>query len=105
MEGQYPDWWKKKGNATGVPTPKPKEQMHTANIALVPTEQVPATSEDDFYVFMTQCTCPHVHHIATYANSTASDHCFVSVSDFSTYVPLNEKKGTTANAGGTFKML
>ena len=53
MEGQYPDWWKKKGNATGMSTPKPKEQMHMVNIALVPTEQVAATSEDGFYVFMT----------------------------------------------------
>ena len=87
-----------------VPTPKPKEQMHMANIALVPTEQVAATSEDGFYVFMTQRTCPHAHHITTYADSAASDHCFVSVSDFSTYVPLNEKKGTTATAGGTFKI-
>ena len=102
--GQYPDWWKKRGNATSVSTPKPEEQMHTANIALVPTEQVAATSEDSFYVFMTQCTCPHTHRIATYADSAASDHCFISVSDFSTYVPLNEKKGTTATAGGTFKI-
>ena len=99
MEGQCPDWWKKKGNATSMPTPKPEEQTHTANIALVPTGQVAATSEDGFYVFMIQRTCPHAHHITTYADSAASNHCFVSVSDFSTYVPLNKKKGTTATAG------
>ena len=85
-------------------TPKPEEQMHMVNIALVPTEQVAATSEDGFYVLMTQCTCPHMHCIATYTDSAASDHCFVSISDFSTYVPLNERKGTTATAGGTFKI-
>ena len=45
-----------------------------------------------------------MHCIATYTDSAASDHCFVSVSDFSTYVPLNEKKGTTATARGTFKI-
>ena len=29
MEGQYPDWWKKKGNATSIPTPKSEGQMHS----------------------------------------------------------------------------
>ena len=43
-------------------------------------------------------------HITIYADSTASDHCFVNIDNFSTYIPFTRKSGTTATADGIFNI-
>ena len=93
MEGQYPDWWRKKGNATGggnsnqtrgtTPTP-PKL---TANVAIVPTITFTPSNTDsdgDFHAFLTNTSTP-TPALTTYADSAASDHFFVDIRDFELY--------------------
>lgn len=78
MEGQYPNWWKKKGNAN--------QQANTPNQTNVMTR-----------------LSPHIEpRIITYADSAASDHCFVNINDFSTYQSFEGKCGMTATTGGDF---
>ena len=97
MEGQYPDWWKKKGNATGsgnsstnqstkVPVADPTP---TANVAMVPTTPFTSSDTDDgnhFYAFITNASIP-APAITTYADSAASDHFSINIGDFESYEP------------------
>jgi len=112
MEGQYPDRWKKKGNATGSGTPNINQQQNhtsippkpTANVATVPTTFFTPTgsgSGDEFYAFMTS-VIPQTSNPITYADSAASDHFFVNISDFESYEPYTGRNGSTAKNGGTF---
>jgi len=99
MEGQYPNWWKKKGNANQqANTPN----QTNANIAVIPAESTGNTSKENFYALMTRLS-PHIEpRIITYADSAASDHCFVNINDFSTYQSFEGKCGMTATTGGDF---
>ena len=99
MEGQYPDWWCKKGSPTPMtttttPTPKP-----TANIAVV--QHSTTSGHGEYYAFMMN-TQGHHKGLITYADSAASDHCFVDIKDFVTYQPSTGKDGDTAAKGGKF---
>ena len=89
MEGQYPDWWKKKGTSN---TQKPNP---TANIAM--TDSIAGSSNRDgkFYALVTDANPPQTNvpqcQVVTFADSTCSDHCFVNKSDFTTYKPSHDK--------------
>jgi hypothetical protein len=68
MEGQYPDWWRKKGNATSGGNPSSNQPLKvtsttqpTANIAMVsPTPFTPSdmSNGDYFYAFITNASTP-----------------------------------------------
>ena len=86
MEGQYPDWWRKKGNATvsrslssnqppkiPITTPKP-----LANGAVVPATPLTSSNTGDsgnFYAFIMNASTP-APALTTYIDSAASDHFF-----------------------------
>ena len=54
MEGQYPDWWKKKGTATNSNTQKPKsESKPTANIATTDSTSGSSSGDGKFYALVT----------------------------------------------------
>jgi len=93
MEGQYPDWWRKKGNATATP------QKPSVNIAMVPHSM--SSGAGEHYIFMTT-TQREVKDLVTYADSATSDHCFMDLKDFITYQSLAEKDSDTAVKGGKF---
>jgi len=92
------------GSPTLRTTPKPGQQTPTANITLVPTGPVTGMSSDNFYAFMTLLSRSQGTHITMYADSAASDHCFVNIDNFSTYIPFTRKSGTTATADGIFNI-
>jgi hypothetical protein len=96
MEGQYPDWWRKKGNTN---TPTTSNQKPTANIAVV--THTMTSRQAEHYALMTKAS-----HIigkpVTYADSAASNHCFIDINDFATYKTLVGKDGNTATVGGRF---
>ena len=102
MEGQYPDWWKKKGK-TMNPSPQP-----SVNIAVVPQTSSVTYSRNsrEFYAFMTwiQGQAAGSPQVITYANSAASEHCFMNLADFVTYEPY-EGSGKIATKGGQFTIL
>jgi hypothetical protein len=99
MEGQYPEWWKKKGNPTSgssnTQTPKP-----TANVTTVDTTVGSSNSDGEYYALVTEVnsvpntTQPHAQ-VVTFADSACSDHCFVNRSDFTSYRPVKDKDGDT----------
>lgn len=105
MEGQYPDWWKKKGAASTSNTQKPKSVMN-----IVTTDgSVGSTNWDgEFYALATN-TSPNQTidlpcQVITFTDSACSDHCFVNKSDFITCKPFHDKDGNTAVKGGRFKI-
>jgi hypothetical protein len=108
MEGQYPEWWKKKGNPTSgssnTQTPKP-----TANVTTVDTTVGSSNSDGEYYALVTEVnsvpntTQPHAQ-VVTFADSACSDHCFVNRSDFTSYRPVKDKDGDTATKGGKFSI-
>ena len=97
MEGQYPDWWRKKSGTSTTKmasTPKP-----TANIAVV---QHPTTSGlSEHYVFMMNIK-QNNRTLIIYADLATSNHCFMDIKDFTTYQPSTGKDGETAVKGGKF---
>ena len=109
MEGQCPDWWKKKGTATNSNTQKPKsESKPTANIATTNSTSGSSSGDGEFYALITdtnpsQMDNPH-RQVVTFANSACSDHCFINKSDFVTYKPFHDKDGDTAVRGGKFRI-
>ena len=105
MEGQYPDWWKKKGTATTSNTPKPKP---VANVVTTDSTAGSSSGDGEFYALATdaspaQMDTPH-RQVITFADSACSDHCFVNKSDFTNYKPFHDKDGDTAAKGGKFKI-
>jgi GAG-pre-integrase domain/Integrase core domain len=104
MEGQYPDWWKKKGTAS-TNTQKPKS---TANAMTTDTITVFPSGTSEFYALATDTspiqTDVSQRQVITFADSACSDHCFVNKSDFTTYQPFHDKDGDTAAKGGKFKI-
>ncbi|RDB17165.1 Retrovirus-related Pol polyprotein from transposon TNT 1-94 [Hypsizygus marmoreus] len=89
MEGQYPAWWSKKGVSTNA--------VPSANSAMAPT----ATTVER-YAFMADSAGAREVKVVTYADSAASEHCFVDRGDFETYVPFHGDAGATATKGGKF---
>ena len=105
MEGQYPDWWKKKGTATTSNTPKLKP---VANVVTTDSMAGSSSGDGEFYALATdaspaQMDTPH-RQVITFADSACSDHCFVNKSDFTSYKPFHDKDGDTAAKGGKFKI-
>ena len=109
-EGQYPDWWKKKGtattsNATASTTQKAKP---TANIATTDSTTGSSNGDGEFYALVTDTNPPQLdmpqRQVVTFADSACSDHCFINKSDFATYKPFHDKDGDTAARGGKFKI-
>ena len=112
MEGQYPDWWKKKGNATGsrnsstdqstkVPVTDPKL---TTNVAMVPTTPFTSSDTDNgdhFYAFITNASIL-APAITTHTDSAASNRFFVNIGNFESYEPYAGKNGSTAENGKAF---
>jgi hypothetical protein len=102
MEGQYPDWWKKKGTATNS-KPKP-----TANIATADVTAGSSNGDGEFYALVTDTNPPRTdapqRDVVTFADSACSDHCFVNRTDFTNYRPFHDKDGDTAARGGKFKI-
>lgn len=105
MEGQYPDWWKKKGTAMNANTQKPKT---TANIATTDSIVGSSGGSGEFYALVTDTNPPKTNTpqrlVVTFAASACSDHCFVNRADFITYKPFHDKDGDTAARGGKFKI-
>ena len=105
MEGQYPDWWRKKGTSNNSNTQKPKP---TANITTTDSPVGATSGSSKFYVLVTdtnpfQVNIPQ-YQVITFADSACSSHCFVNKSDFTTYKPFHNKDGYTAAEGGKFKI-
>jgi hypothetical protein len=104
MEGQYPDWWKKKGTAS-TNTQKPKSTTNTITTDTI-TASPSGTSE--FYALATDTspiqTDVSQRQVIIFADSACSNHCFVNKSDFTTYQPFHDKNGDTAAKGGKFKI-
>lgn len=106
MEGQYPDWWKKKDTANNSNAQKPKV---TANIATTnSTTGSSDASSSEFYALVMDANPTHMNtthcQVVTFADLACSDHCFVNKSDFTTYKHFQDKDGYTAARGGRFKI-
>ena len=101
MEGQYPDWWKKKGTATtNMQKTKPTTNITTAN-----STAGSSSGDGEFYALITDTNPANTtHQIITFADSACSDHCFIDKADFITYRPFHDKDGNTAAKGGKFKI-
>ena len=101
IEGQYPDWWKKKGAVT-TNTQKTKP---TANIATANSTAGYSSGDGKFYALITDTNPANMAcQIITFANSACSDHCFTDKADFVTYRPFHDKDGNMAAKGGKFKI-
>lgn len=104
MEGQYPNWWKKKGKTTG------SASQPSVNIAVVPQTSSVAHSgsSGEYYAFMTntqmQGSAGGMSQVTTYIESVASKHCFTDIVDFVTY-EIHAGNGKTATKGGQFAIL
>ena len=111
MEGQYPEWWRKKGNIGSGNTSSNQSvkapttnQKPTANVAMVPTAPFTSSDADDnsqFYAFITNASILAPMH-TTYADSAASDHFFIDIADFESYEPYTGKNGSTTENGRNF---
>ena len=103
MEGQYPDWWKKKGKSTGNPSSPPRPSV---SITTIPQSSSVSHggSSGEFYAFMTKIKAASIPKVITYADSAASEHCFTDTADFVTY-ELYKGNGKTATKGGQFSIL
>ena len=90
-EGQYPDWWKKKGTATTSNTNASNTQKAkpTANITTMDSTAGSSNGDGEFYALVTDTNLPQTdttqRQVVTFADSACSDHCFVNKSDFATY--------------------
>lgn len=107
-EGQYPDWYKGKkiyapgkGPPTGTtPTAALADTTPTASVSSI------STSHDQFdFMALIADTTPTMQGNVTYADSGASDHCFINREDFATYRNITETSGQTAQANTRFKII
>lgn len=105
MEGQYPDWWRKKGPVTNANAQKLKT---TANVTMTNNTVVSSSGSREFYALATDTNPSNMItpqcQVVTFADSACSNHCFVNRSDFTTYKSSNNKDGDTAAKGGKFKI-
>ena len=110
MEGQYPDWWRRKGNATGgrnsnqTPGTTPTPSKPTENVAIVPTTTFTSSntgSDGDFHAFLMNTSTP-TPALTTYADLAASNHFFIDIRDFESYEPYTGRSGSTAKNGRSF---
>jgi len=110
MAGQYLAWWGKcsggssSNSSTGVTTIP--NATATANSAIIATP-TPTTisSPAQYYAFMASISDMGPSGVVvSYADSVASDHCFVRREDFTTYTPCIDRQGATAT-NGTFAVL
>jgi gag-polypeptide of LTR copia-type len=105
MEGQCPDWWRKKGTSNNSNTQKLKP---TVNVTMTDSTVAATSGSSKFYALVTntnpsQANTPQ-YQVVTFADSACSDHCFINKSDFITYKPFHDKDGDTAAKGGKFKI-
>lgn len=97
-EGQWPEWFGKRGGGSGGGTGGLNSSKPTANSIM--------TSTNQFYAFSTIIgEQARTSNLKNYADSAASEHCFVERSDFVTYTPNTSLTGTTAQPGGVFSIL
>ena len=105
MEGQYPNWWKKKGTASNTNTQKPKTM---ANVATTDSTTGSSDGTGKFYALVTDTNPPPMNlphrQVVTFADLACSDHCFMNKSKFSSYKPFQDKDSDTAARGGKFKI-
>ena len=106
-EGQYSDWWKKKGAATNT-NANTQKSTPTTNIATTDSTVRPSGGNGEFYALVTDTNPPQAdslqRQLITFADSACSDHCFVNKSDFTTYKPFQNKDGDTAAKRGKFRI-
>ena len=81
MEGQYPNWWKKKGTATKPNSSNSSQPAVTANIATTDSSIGSSTRDGEFYALVTdtnpsQMDTPQ-RQVVTFADSACSDHCLL----------------------------
>jgi len=100
MVGQYPSWWGRQGSGN-LPNVTTASNSTTANSAIVTTASPsPISSPAQYYAFMAIIHDVDASNpITSYADSAASDHCFVRRDDFSTYIPCTGHQGATATDG------
>ena len=76
MEGQYPNWWKKKGSVTTFNTQKPKPTVITTDSAVGST-----SGSGEFYALVTDSNLPQTNtsqcQVVTFADLACGDHCCV----------------------------
>jgi hypothetical protein len=105
MEGQYPDWWKKKGAATTSNTQKLKP---VAKVVMTDSTARSSSGNSEFYALTIDTNPTYTdishHQVITFADSACCDHCFINRSDFATYKPFHDKDGDTAAKRGKFKI-
>lgn len=93
--GEWPDWWE--GDRGSGPKPP------SANSAIT------STMGENVYAFSVNnnpISGGNKHELTSYADSGASEHCFVNRNDFTVYNPLaTNMTGTTAQNGGVFQIL
>jgi hypothetical protein len=105
MEGQFPSWWGKKGGGAA----KGSSTATAANIATTPNTNVTTmansvvvTEHTEHHVLATIATADPTGEPITYADTAASDHCWINREDFDTYQPLASCEGSGAPVGSTF---
>jgi hypothetical protein len=79
MAGQYPSWWGKHGGSNSPSGSTATNVATTANSTAVVPPNLPTTmsSPAQFYAFMAQVQDEPDGIIISYADSAASNHCFV----------------------------
>jgi len=105
MAGQYPSWWGRQGSGN-LPNATTASNPTTANSAIVTTASPsPISPPAQYYAFMAIIhDIDASNPITSYADSAASDQCFVRRDDFLTYTPCTGHQGATAT-DGTFSVL
>jgi hypothetical protein len=100
MEGQFLPWWNKRGG-----TDAPVATANAVVTTIVPTLAPGVSSPNQYYAFSIFGGPDSTVGTVTYADSAASDHFFVEQSDFVTYTPNKDHKGSTAAIAGAFPIL
>jgi len=105
MEGQFLSWWGKKGGGAA----KGSSTATAANVATTPNTNVTTTANSmvvtehtEHHVLATIATADPTSEPVTYADTAASDHCWINREDFDMYQPLASCEGLGAPVGSTF---